>query len=218
MQLREGADVLTAGGDKAGEVDRVVLDPVTKEITHLVVQKGFLFTEEKVVPMSLVGPATEDKVTLWEQAGDLEELPDYKESDYVAAEIEPGATQAAPTWARPLYAYPPFIMPGRMTARSSYAVPDYVVRQQKNIPEGTVALEAGAKVFGSAGQQIGDIERIFVDPEREEATHLLIAEGIFLKQKKLVPISWISSVNEEVVNLSVEADLVESLPEYEPES
>lgn len=83
MQFTEGAKVFTADGERVGAIDRVVLKPDTKEVTHLVVQKGFLFTEDKVVPMSLVGPATEDRVTLREDAGDLQALPDFEESHHV---------------------------------------------------------------------------------------------------------------------------------------
>ncbi len=217
MQIREGAEVLTADGDKAGEVDRVVLDPMTKEVTHLVVQKGFLFKTEKVVPMSLVGPATEKYVTLWQTAGEMDELPDYEETDYVAAEVESHKGQAQAPTARPLYAYPPFVLPGKLSARSAYSVPDYVVRLEKNIPEGTVALEAGATVFDSDGQQVGAIDRILVDSESEQATHLLVEEGFLRKFRRLVPISWITRIREETVELSVAADVVRNLPEYEDE-
>jgi sporulation protein YlmC with PRC-barrel domain len=40
MQFKGGADVLTASNDTVGKVDRVVLDPRTKQVTHLVVRKG----------------------------------------------------------------------------------------------------------------------------------------------------------------------------------
>jgi uncharacterized protein YrrD len=42
----------------------VVLDPQTKKAIHIVVRKGFLFTEDKVVPISFISDATEDRVTL----------------------------------------------------------------------------------------------------------------------------------------------------------
>ena len=52
-----------------------MLDPETKEGTHIVVRKGFLFTEDKVIPMALISAATEEGVTLRENVGDLQTLP-----------------------------------------------------------------------------------------------------------------------------------------------
>jgi uncharacterized protein YrrD len=219
MQLAKGAKVFTADGERVGTIDRVVLEPESKEVTHLVVEKGFLFTEDKVVPMSLVGPATEDRVNLREGAGDLEKLPDFQETNYVAVETvgpqgDPQPAPGSPRWARPLYFYPPLGSWWRTTGFADYAKPRYVAQTEKHIPEDTVALEEGAKVIGMDGEHIGDIERIFTDPVGDRATHLLIAEGLILKEKKLIPTVWMSTVLEDEVRLSVNSDLVESLPEY----
>ena len=180
MQFREGANVLTANREKIGEVDRVVLDPKTKEVTHLVAEKGFLFTEEKVIPMSLVGNATEEEVILSDNGIELDELLDYEESHYIAAEVEAHRQQTPKTtWVRPLYAYPPVV--GMQTNDKGYAygMPNYVKTISRNIPEDTVALEIGADMLSSDGEHIGDVERVFLDDQGERATHLLISDGLF---------------------------------------
>jgi uncharacterized protein YrrD len=214
MQFKEGANVFTADGDRVGTVDRVVLDPDTKEVTHLVVQKGFLFKEDKVVPMSLVGPATEDRVTLREDADGLEKLPDFEESHYVPVEQKSRPQPGPAEWARPLYLYPPV---GAWWATGGYAAfarPQFVAKTERNIPEGTIALEEGAKVISSDGKHVADVERIFTDPLEDRATHLLISEGLLLKEKKLIPTKWITHILEDAVHLAVDSDFVDSLPEY----
>lgn len=215
MQFKEGANVFTADGERVGTIDRVVLEPDTKEVTHLVVQKGFLFTEDKVVPMSLVGPATEERVTLREGAGDLEALPDFEESHYVPIERGRQSAPGSAHWARPLHLYPPIGTYWTTGGYADYARPQYVAKTERNIPEGTVALEEGAKVMSSDGEHVGDVERIFTDPLEERATHLLVSEGLILKDKKLIPAGWMSTVHEDEVHLLVDSDLVESLPEYQ---
>jgi len=40
MQFRENADVFTPAGEKIGRLDRVVIDPGSFEVTHIVTQKG----------------------------------------------------------------------------------------------------------------------------------------------------------------------------------
>jgi uncharacterized protein YrrD len=218
MQFREGARVVTADGEKAGAIDRVVLDPDTKEVTHVVVHKGFLFTEEKVVPLSLVGQATDDKITLRLNADDLEALPDFEMAHYVAA---PGDTSpvrsASAHWARPLYWYPPVGSTWPVAAFVGAEEPRYVLRTEQNIPEGAVALEEGARVLASDGKYVGDVERVFTDPLDDRVTHLVVSEGLFLKERKLVPATWLSLVFEDQVSLRVDSDFVSSLPEYQLE-
>jgi uncharacterized protein YrrD len=86
MQFKENASVVTAGGQKVGRIDRVVLDPKSKELTHLVVKKGFLFTEDKVVSLDDVDTATEDQVVLKQGRDDPDEFPDFEETHYVPVE------------------------------------------------------------------------------------------------------------------------------------
>ena len=71
-EFKERASVVTADEQQVCRVDRVVIGPKTKEVTHIVVRKGLIFTEDKVVPINLVASATEDRVTLREDAGDLQ--------------------------------------------------------------------------------------------------------------------------------------------------
>lgn len=220
MQLADRANVYTADGERVGEIDRVVIDPRTREVTHLVVEKGFLFTEDRVVPLSLVGPATGDKVVLREDAGDLDQLPHFRESYYVATETMVQPTAEPPTGIGSLYWYPP--VASRWASPSYKAEPAsrFVEQQErsiKNIPEGTVAMKEGAAVVSSEEEHVGDIERIFTASPEERVTHLLISQGLLLKEEKLVPVTWITDVLENEVHLSVDAEYIDSLPEYDLE-
>jgi uncharacterized protein YrrD len=215
MQFKEDAKVVTADGEKVGTIDRVVLDPNTKEVTHLVVKKGLLFSEDKVVPMSLVGPATEDKVTIRETEEELEQLPDFRETHYVPVKEVTHPEPDTAYWAPPLYLYPPTGGWWRTTGYADYSRPPNVAKTETNIPEGTVALEEGADVISSDGKHVGDIERIFTEPLEGRATHLLISEGLFLKEKKLIPTGWVADVFEDSLKLSVSSEFVDDLPEYQ---
>lgn len=223
MEIKTGAQVVTADGERVGDVDSVVLNPETKEVTHLVVEKGFLFTEDKVVPADLVNVAKEDKVTLKPSAGDLEEFPEYEESHYVpVGQVRDPAetTTTLPRYAaRSLYWYPPLGYTHTYTgAFASYPMAEYVQAVERNIPEGTIALDEGANIIGSDGEHIGDLERVMLDEKTNRATHILISEGFILKEKKLVPTTWITNVLEDEVHLSVDSEFVDDLPEYEPEA
>lgn len=225
MEFKRGADVVTSDGDKVGDVDRVVIDPKTQEVTHLVVEKGFLLTVDKVLPISMVQNATEDRVTLRADVGDLEELPDYKETHYVEVEearkVEPGDEDVEVETAGSMYWVPPvghswWGTPGYLgyPATFGYPAPPFVRETERNIPEGTVALNEGAPVFSGEGEHVGDVEEVFTEPQSGRVTHILVSEGLLLKDRKRVPTTWIKAFEHDEVFLAVGAEVLDRLPEY----
>ena len=55
--LHEGPPIESADGEYLGEIDRLVIDPSGRQVTHVVVRKGTFFTEDKVVPMEMIETA-----------------------------------------------------------------------------------------------------------------------------------------------------------------
>lgn len=224
MRFEQGADVYTAQGDKVGEIDRVVIDPKTDEITHVVVKKGFLLTVDKVVPVSLIGPTIDDHVTLRETAGDLETLPNFEETHYVLLGEEEEQEVVAQGQAHRLYWYPPTRTAWWRTGGYLgypglfHSIPPYVVKTERNIPDGTVALKEGAKVISADDEHVGNVETVLTDPVENRVTHLVISKGLLLKERKLVPTSWVSIVMSDEVHLAVGSHVIEGLRDYEPES
>ncbi|MGD2100196.1 MAG: PRC-barrel domain-containing protein [Desulfobacterales bacterium] len=222
MQFKENAIVLTSAGQKVGRIERVVIDPKSNELTHLVVKEGFLFTKDKVVSFDDVESATEDRVVLKEGRQDSDDFPDFEETHYVPVEDERMAAKHGSAGQNPLAWYYP--LPGSAWWRArNFGYPGfpkshYVRRTEMNIPDGTVALEEGAKVLSADGEHVGDIERVFADEEEQRVTHLLIAEGLVSKSRRLIPSMWVDSVSEDVVRLSVGERFLESLPPYPQES
>jgi len=218
MQFKDGVKVYTADGQAVGNIDRVVIDPRTDEVSHVVVRQGVLFTEDKVVPTNLIDTATADEVRLHAEVANLDALPRFEESYYVPSSETPEANDRA-DYARPLYWYPPMgaAWPG-YDGNYGYPTAPYVVYTEKNIPEGTVGLKEGATVTSADGENIGRVERVFTNDEMNRATHLLVAEGWLFKEKKLIPVNWIRSVTEDDISLSVAARVLERLPalQYSP--
>jgi uncharacterized protein YrrD len=221
MQFRDGTKVYTADGQTVGSIDRVVINPHTNQVSHVVVRQGVLFTEDKVVPTALIDMATADEVRLRPGVSDLDELPRFEETYYIPSnEATAGdypAGTARPGYARPLYWYPPVgaTWSGYYAGDYGYATPPYVAFTKQNIPEGTVGLKEGAKVISAEGEQVGHVERVFTDSEMHRATHLLVAEGWLFKEKRFIPVDWIRSVTEDDIDLSVSARVLERLPELQ---
>jgi uncharacterized protein YrrD len=214
VELKEGTSVVTAGGEEIGKINRFVLDPATNEVTHLVVQKGWLFAEDKVVPFELVSSATEDKVVLHEDIENLDELPPFEETHFIRAQEADVSRGGSPRMGRhpAYYWYPPSGYVGYPVGFYGWPPMETI----RNIPGDTIPLKEGTDVISSDGEHVGDIERLFVETDSNKATHFVISQGLF-KDRKLIPAHWVRTVEEEKVQLVVSSEFLESLPAYEPD-
>jgi uncharacterized protein YrrD len=203
--FQKKADVMTAHGKTIGSLERVVLNPETKVITDVVVRTGTIFDrEDKVVPIDLVAETTDYHVLLRDKAGELDAFPPFEERHLVDANAE---TDQPPEKVAPVvYGYPE-LGPSVLPAPGE----EFVTQIEQNIPEGTVAMKEGAKVITIEGEHVGNVERVLADSSVDQVTHLLISRGLFMKETKLIPISWVMMLGEDNVHLRVKKDSVEEL-------
>lgn len=218
MELKEGMSVFTRGGEEVGKVNRFVIDPMTNEVTHIVLQKGWLLPEDKVVPFDMLNTGREDKLVLNEEVDDFDQLPPFEETHFVRATDDQnnGGTAVGPTlrYAPAYYWYPGLANMGQ-PGLALRPYPWAPAETERNIPENTVPLKEGADVISSDGEHVGDVERLFVDPDSNKATHFLISQGLLFKDRKLIPAHWAKAVKEDEVQLAVPTRVLEGLPSYE---
>ncbi len=214
IEIKEGTSVFTSDGKEVGKINRFVLDPATNEVTHIVVQKGWLLPEDKVIPMAMIGTATEERVVLNERIDDLDQLSPFEETHYVELNdadrdpTGPSTYRYAPAY----YWYPSSVNTGYPAFGPAYGWPP--VETTRNIPADTIPLKEGSAVISSDGKHVGDVERLFINAESNKATHFLISKGLLFKERKLIPAHWVRSVEEDKVHLSVPSRLLERLPSY----
>lgn len=213
MQFKQGVSVYTIDEKEAGHIDRVVIEPKSKRVTHIVIRKGVLLTEDKVVPLNLIATGNAERINLRLKSKEVDQLPDFIETHYVVLnedELGPEFKREA-NFAPAIYWYPAYpeapLMP--------YREPPYLPEVKMNIPSGTVAVREGAKVVTRDEKHIGNVEQVFSDARTNRVTHFVIAKGIVLREKKMVPVGWIDTLNENEVRLAVRARLVEELPSLE---
>jgi uncharacterized protein YrrD len=217
MELKEGAGVFTSSGEQVGKINRFVLDPATNEVTHIVIQKGWLLPEDKVVPIRMVNSASEERVVLSRDVGDFDQLPPFEERHFVRAASEdiPQGEHATYENLPAYYWYPPAGYIGYPAYGLEY-YPWPPVETRRNIPEETVPLKEGSNVMSADEKHVGDVERLLVESDSNRATHFVITRGVFLKERKLVPAQWVRSIEENKVHLIVSSQLLERLPPYTP--
>lgn len=216
MQLKKGAEVESSAGEKIGTLDRVVLDPETREVTHIIIEKGLLFTESRVIQIQDVKTVADGgKIILIKPAEEFKNAPRYDTTAYMEVSQEDYPDEPRERHVDAVYWYPsvnstwwagdPVV---------SYPKPKYV-RAEKVIPDEQVALKEGSKVTSKDGKTIGTVKSVLVDTDGNVATHIVISAGLFLKEEKIIPTLWIRDVKENEVKLSVWSDMFERLPDYE---
>jgi hypothetical protein len=141
-------------------------------------------------------------------------MPRFEETHYVR--LDEGEWRNAPDrygagYALPLYWYPPVASVLESPGLVGPPATAYVPRTERNTPEGTVALEAGARVIAADGQHVGNVEEVLTEPEADRATGIVISQGLLLKGKKRIPVHWIRTVGDDEVHLAVGSRLLERL-------
>jgi uncharacterized protein YrrD len=239
MNLTTDAKLFNAQREEIGNLQRFVLDPKTKHITHIVFERGGLLNRtEYVLPMEWIDQITEEGIFLKTLPVDLDELPLFEEETYVItnerALLNADYVRSDPGL-RMYYYYPPATYmpysgaapdtlsragstssaaPGDLQGDAAFSSSGLHKEYEENIPDNTVALKEGAKVLSQDSKHVGNVEKIFFDPRDNKATHLLITKGLLNKERRLVPVDWVESIYEDQVNLVLREELIENLPEF----
>ena len=170
-----------------GRVSRVIIDPATETVTHLVIEPKHWLGVGRLVPLDLDDPTGGGhslRCTV-EEFGNLEPA----EEAELAEDVTGGLALNAP-----------------MGATSP--VP---VILQDVVPLGETDVERGEPVHAVDGE-IGRVEGLLVDPDDHRVTHVLLQEGHLWGRKKVsIPVSAVTGV-ENGIQLSLTRKQVEDLP------
>ena len=191
---------------RCGKLHKVVLDPHTRRVTDLIVERGFLLTTDRVVPVDLVGQATRERITLLISSQALSEYPRYKVVEFrePAPEVQSEHYDQGDVrcWV------------GRYGAVCPEPVVPMVRRQ---IREGVLpiraVIERGTPVQDTGGSQIGKVDHLLVDQESGEVSHLVVRKGL-LPYYPILPIEKVKSVTDKAVSVSLAEGELELLPRY----
>jgi sporulation protein YlmC with PRC-barrel domain len=185
-----------------GVSTHIVINPISKKVTHLVVkQKEFPYIE-RMVPVEWITQTTSNLIQLdctKEKFGHLEL---FIETEYVR--LEPSDI-------------PPSV-PVPFTGRAAYwpySLPEserYVPVEHERVPPGEFAIRRGARVEATDGH-VGQVDEFLVNPKDEHITHLIMREGHLWGQKDVsIPLSAIDHIEENNVHLKLSKSEIEALP------
>lgn len=217
MDIGLGKKVVGIDGKEVGTVDRLVLHPETREITEIIIHKGLLLTEDRVVPISSVRRVDNDGTVHLGIASDaVDRLPLFVEHAYYLPTEEEYSTlpyigphsAIAPSIAAPvLWGAPPAGRPLLETGADmvqAEAVPHSALSDE------LVTIDRGTKVFDRHGGTVGEVDEVQYDAHGR-MTGIVVTSGLIRKHEYRVPADKVEKVLGTEVWLSVtEAELTEA--------
>lgn len=192
MKIPLNAKVQCADG-MGGRVVQVIVNPITRKMTHVVVEEKKLPHIERLVPSQSVVETGDDLITLNCSRQELGQMAPLIESEFLWAEI-PGLDEAYP------YLLHPYVIPGRLATK------------QESMPPGELGISRGTRVHATDGK-VGWVDEFVVIPTNGEITHLLLREGHLWGCKEVtIPVSAIEGIEERTVHLKLDKRGVQALP------
>jgi hypothetical protein len=169
----------------AGAVLRVVVDPVARAVTHLVVEPEHRSGLGRLVPLDLVDTSGAG-VSLRCSCAELRALPLAEETDFL-----PGGSGFEDYEAHEAFFWPYFGLEGAASPVMSNAS-GLVTRD--TLPPGEVGVRRGECVHATNGE-IGKVEGLVVDPDHGAVTHVLLQEGHLWGRKQVaIPIGMVTGL------------------------
>jgi len=185
-----GAEVTGTDGS-CGEVDRVVIDPVAKAVTHLVVVPRHRGDIGRLVPLELVDMAT-GEVRLRCTVGEFERLDPVEETQFRSEGGSYAGYDSGHVLPWPHYALG---NPMGMGMASAIGFGSGEASQRvtyDTVPLDEVQVRRGDQVLATDGD-IGKVQGLVIDPRNHQVTHLLLQEGhLWGRRQVAIPISAVT--------------------------
>lgn len=202
-QFRIGADAICSDGHR-GEVSRVVVDPIARAVTHLVVEPKHRRGLGRLVPLEFVD-ATAGEIRLRCTQAAFEKLEPAEETHFL-----PGNSADADYGPGHVLVWPYFGMGLGGVADPGMANVSQPVTYDK-VPLGDVEVRRGEKVHARDGD-IGRVEGLVIDPRDRQVTHVLLQEGHLWGRKEVaIPIGAVIAVDDGI-RLNITKQEVQDLP------
>jgi sporulation protein YlmC with PRC-barrel domain len=215
MRLDPGSAVHCTDG-LYGELGDVVIDPIKRRVTHLVVQPHHRHDLARLVPVDRAharAPSTAD-IILDYTVGEIDQLEPLQRSAYLRLGEVPVED---PDWEVGIESF--FALPyyGSLSAGEfGMSVPavgydEHVAEVYDRVPKDTVEIRRASAVISSDDHHLGHVDGFVVD-SGEQITHLVLEHGhLWGKREITIPIAACASIANDQVKLSLSKDQVGDL-------
>ena len=203
-----GSEVMCSDG-MCGDLRRVVVDPVARAVTHLVVEPRLRRGKGHLVPVASVASGGKE-IRLTCTKAQFEEFEEAEETDFVpAASGQLGYGQDG-TLLLPYYG----LRAGGLGMGMGLGRAGASVNTHDHVPLGEVEVRRGEHVHCTDGA-IGRVEGLVINPSDHHVTHFLLQEGHLWGEKTVaIPIGAVTRADDGV-RLDLTKDEVRDLPSVE---
>ena len=180
---------------RAGFIDTVIMDPVRRKITHIVVQTDK--DTDRIVPLELVTKTQGDTVFLQCTIAELSEMPIFTETHYLKVEDPDYSRYQSGVYQHPY-------------VTNIWDEEEPVALEQ--VPAGEMAIHRGTKVTATDGN-VGVLEEFVIDERSGYLTHFILRKGHLWGQRDItIPLSAIDHTEGDVLFLKLSKEDIDGLP------
>ena len=200
VPFRIGADASCTDGAR-GQVSRIIVNPVTREVTHLAIDPTHQRDPGRLVPVDLVD-ATTGQIRLRCTLAEFQTLRPAREAESVR-DLDPTGHDNAPkrvNWAVWLHTARD---PGKSEAPQRVWV--------DSVPSGEVDIRRELTVCATDGE-MGQVRGLVVEPGGHRVTHVLLQEGRMRGRKEVaIPVRAVTKIGTMLIHLSLTRNQVKDL-------
>jgi len=194
-----------------GEVGDIVIDPVRRRVTHLVVQPHRQHERARLVPIEAVASCEGHAVLSWTTAR-LLEAPLVVETEFL---VLPAAPQPVDGWdigIRRVLAWPYYGSMIGAGVGGGYTGPITAATMYDKIPPGAAEVRRASSVLSSDDHVVGHVEGFIVDPDHGITCIVLERGHMWGRREVTIPITDVDTVKSDVVQLRLTRDAIGDLP------
>ena len=200
-----GADARCADG-VCGKVTRVVVDPVKRAVTHLVVEPRHRPGLGRLVPLDLVDAATPKEVRLRCTRAEFDQLGFAEDTDFAP---RTSLDQYSGYSAEQMLMLPYYSPIGGEDVPQTRE--DEPTGAYRSLAPGEVDVRRNERVYATDGE-IGRVEGLVIESGSHHVSHVLLQEGhLFGRREVAIPIGAVAGVMDGV-QLNITKQQAENLP------
>ncbi len=202
MDILINAKVFCTDGE-CGHVTSVLINPLSKRVTHLIVREHGVFGQEKKVPVEVIAESLPEKINLRLDQTSFHDMENFLSIKFISGE------DPFDSYLPEQYYLHPFVMPAY---DSEYDYNSTFYTHVENIPAGELNIGRGEDVYAKDGR-VGKVDEFLVSPKNNTITHILLREGHIWGQKHVtIPVSEIDRIKVDGVYLKLTKEDISKLP------
>jgi len=183
----------------------ILINPVSDQVTHLVVKEDTSPNTEYIVTVDLVKETSDNTIILSCSKAEMEKMDPFIQTEFVEEKVLDYAGYRGGISGVGSYFYMPYVT-------SEIRIP--VTEENQQVPAGELAVHRGTRVEATDGY-VGRVDEFVVNPENNHITHLVMRQGHLWGQKDvIIPMAAVDDNGDDTLFLNIGKHQIESLPTF----